>query len=228
MKKLVLLSLISILFLSALAKPQEVVPFLRPFVSGVTEHTNVPVLLPTYWNVQKSKSKMQTSVKVKAYENEYMIYFLSTDKPYRKDPELFPPPESGRIGKLAGFVGSVTRSDRPNDFVFYKEKAGIKLWIQPRIRSIIYAKHGPWSMRFDGDNGDEPYEQADDLFDAMKKVNWLKNKDIHEGSINIRGTISEAGTNFDWETDDGFVYHFYYKGPIKEAVKIFDSLQYVE
>lgn len=229
MRKLVLLSLVSLLFLTALTKAQEVVPFLRPVVNGLKENTNVPILLPTYWIVQKSKTKKYTSVKVKAYENAYIIYFFYTDKPYRtNDDTLFKQHESSHTGELAGYVGTMTLSNRPSDFVFYKKKDGVKLWIQPWIRSIIYAKRGPWSMRFDGDNGDEPYQQANDLFDAMKKANWLKNKDIHEGSINIRGTRREALTNIEWETNDGFVYHFYYKGPIKETVKIVDSLKYIE
>lgn len=62
----------------------------------------------------------------------------------------------------------------------------------------------------------------------MKKVNWLKNEDIHEGHITILGPRREANTSISWETDAGFVYHFSYKGPIKEAVKIVDSLKYVE
>lgn len=229
LKKLALLSLISILFLSALAKSQEVVPFLQPVAKGLKQNTNVPVFLPTYWSEQAEKPRKHTSVKVKAYENEYMIYFLSTDKPYRaNDPSLLHQPKSSQIGELFGSVGTLTRSERPSDFVFYKKKEGVNLWIQPWIRSIIYAKHGIWTMRFDGDNGDEPYQQADELFKAIKKVNWLKNKDIHEGHISILGTRREAYTTFSWETDDGFVYHFLYKGPIKEAVKIVDSLKYVE
>ncbi|HYK74253.1 MAG TPA: hypothetical protein VEV44_14250 [Pseudoneobacillus sp.] len=132
MKKLALLSIISILFLTALAKQQEVVPFLRLIVNGLTEHTNVPVLLPTYWSKQQGKSKKYTSVKVKAYENGFIIYFLSTDKPYwENDDALFKRHESNHIGELAGFVGSVKRSERPNDYVFYKKKEGVKLWIQP-------------------------------------------------------------------------------------------------
>lgn len=229
MKKLVLVSFTSLLLLTAFTKPHEVVPFLRPVTSGLSQNTNVPVLLPTYWSEQARKSKKHTSVKVKAYENGYMIYFLSMDRPYRaNDPALSHPPESSHVGELAGFVGTITSSDRPSDFVFYKKKEGAKLWIQPWIRSIIYAKRGSWSMRFDGDNGDEPYQQADELFKYMKKVNWLKNKEIHEGHISILGTRREAYTTFSWETDDGFVYHFYYKGPIKEAVKIVHSLKYVE
>jgi len=206
------------------ATSQEVVPFLRPLINKLSENTNVPVLLPSYWNVQNSKSK-KTFVKVKAYENYYKIYFLIT--PYRNDPEVFPPPEPSRIGELYGFVGSLTTSERPSDFVFYKKKDGIKLWIQPWIRSVIYAKRGSWSMLFDGDNGDEPYQQADNLFEAMKKTNWLKNKNIHEGTIAIHGTRRNADSEFVWQTDDGFVYHFHYKGPIKESVKIVDSLQII-
>nr|WP_263326282.1 hypothetical protein [Neobacillus sp. Marseille-Q6967] len=229
MKKLALLSLLSILFLTALAKPQEVVPFLRPVATGLIQNTNVPVLLPTYWSEHKRKSRKHTSVRVKSYENGYKIYFLSMDKPYRaNDPALFHPPVSRQIGELSGNVGTMIPSDRPNDFVFYKKKDGVKLWIQPWIKSIIYAKRGPWTMRFDGDYGDEPYQQADDLFEAMKKVNWLKNKDIHEGYITIQGTRREAYISFSWETDGGYVYDFFYKGPIKEAVKIVDSLQYFE
>lgn len=193
------------------------------------QNTNAPVILPTYWSDYKRKSKKHTSVNVKAYENGYKIYFVSTDKPYRaNDPALFHPPESSQIGELSGNVGTMIPSNRPSGFVFYKKKDGVKLWIQPWIKSVIYAKRGPWIMRFDGDNGDEPYQQADELFEAMKKVNWLNNKDIHEGEISVLGTRREAYTSISWETDDGYVYHFYYKGPIKEAVKIVDSLQYVE
>ncbi|PAE36681.1 hypothetical protein [Bacillus sp. 7884-1] len=229
MKKPALLFLISMVFLSAFAKQQEVVHFLRPSAKGLKENTNVPVYLPTYWSEQAGKSKKHTSVKVKAYENGYMIYFLSMDKPYRaNDSALFHPPESSKIGELSVYVGTMTSSERPSEFVFYKKEDGAKLWIQPWIRSIIYTKRGPWSMYLDGDNGDEPYQQADDLFKAMKKVNWLKNKDIHEGHITILGTRRAAYTSFSWETDDGFVYHFFYKGPIKEAVKIVDSLKSIE
>ncbi|MEH7014601.1 hypothetical protein V7087_27965 [Neobacillus niacini] len=229
MKKLALLSLISILFLSALAKQQEVVHFLRPVAKGLKQNTDVPVFLPTYWSEQAGKSKKHMSVKVKAYENGYMIYFLAMDKPYRaNDSALFHPPESSKNGVLSGYVGTMTSSDRPSDFVFYKKKDGVKLWIQPWIRSIIYAKRGSWSMHFDGDNGDEPYQQADELFKAMKNVNWLKNKDIHEGHITILGTRTAAYTSISWETDDGFVYDFFYRGPIKEAVKIVNSLKNVE
>jgi hypothetical protein len=39
-------------------------------------------------------------------------------------------------------------------------------------------------MYFDGDNEDEPYQQVDGLFKMMKEVNWLKNKDNHEGHSN--------------------------------------------
>ncbi|MBS4214780.1 hypothetical protein [Neobacillus rhizophilus] len=227
MKKLTLLSLICIMFLTALEKPSKVVPFLRPIVSGLAEHTNVPVLLPAYWKGQKAKK--HTSVIVNAYENGYMIYFVSTDKPYRaNDPAIYHPPESKRVGELSGNVGTMIPSDRLSGLVFYKKKDGAKLWIQPWIRSVIYAKRGPWSMHFDGDNGDEPYQQAVDLFKAMKKVNWLKNKDIHEGYISVIGTRLDAYTNIAWDTGDGFVYNFFYKGPIKNAVKIVDSLQYVE
>lgn len=229
MKKLALLSLISILFLSGTAKQKEVVPFLQPVAKGLEQTTDVPVFLPTYWSENGGKSKKHTSVKVKANENGYMIYFLSMDKPYRaNDSALFHPPESSKIGELSGYVGNMTSSERPSDFVYYKKKDGFKLWIQPWIRSIIYAKHGSWSLRFDGDNGEEPYLQADELFNAMNKVNWLTNKDIHEGHITIIGTRRAAYTTFLWETDDGFVYHFFYKGPIKEAVKIVDSLKFVE
>lgn len=172
MKKLVLLSLISLLFLSALAKPKEVVPFLRPVAKGLKQNTNVPVILPTYWSEQARKSKKHTSVRLNAYENRYMIYFVSLDKRYRaNDSALFHPPESSKIGELAGYVGTMTISERPSDFVFYKKKDGARLWIQPWIRSIIIGKRGLWFMRFDGDNGDEPYQQADELFNAMKKVN---------------------------------------------------------
>src|SRR4051794_23719742 len=115
------------------------------------------------------------------------------------------------MGELSGYVGTLTTSERPSDFVFYKKKNGVKLWIQPWIRSIIYAKRGAWSMLFDGDNGDEPYQQANELFKAMKPVNWLKNKDIHEGHITILGTRRAATTSISWETDDGYVYHFFYK-----------------
>jgi hypothetical protein len=229
MKKLVLLTLISIVLLTAFSKSNEVVPFLRSAAKGLPENTNVPVLLPTYWKEQMKKSKKHTAVKVKAYENGYAIYFLSMDKPYRaNDPALFHPKESSKIGELSGFVGTMTPSERPSDFVFYKKKDGVKLWIQPWIRSIIYAKRGPWTMRFDGDKGDEPYQQADELFKSMKKADWLKSKVIHEGDITILGTRREAYTSISWETSDGFVYHFSYKGPIKEAVKIVDSLKYVE
>ncbi|MFJ5760659.1 hypothetical protein ACIQAA_16340 [Neobacillus sp. NPDC093182] len=55
MKKLVLLSLIGILFLAAFSKPNEVVPFLRSAAKGLPENTNVPVLLPTYWKEQSKK-----------------------------------------------------------------------------------------------------------------------------------------------------------------------------
>ncbi len=211
-----------------MAKPKEIVPFLQPVEKDLYQHTNVPVLLPTYWKKQKGKTN-HTSVYVDTEENWYCIYIETTDKPYPANKLAFDhTPESSRIGELSGFVGNVIRSDRPHDFVFYKKKDGAKLWIQPWIRSIIYAKRESWSMRFDGDNGDEPYQQAEDLFDAMKKVNWLKNKNIHDGRINIRGTRSEAYTDIEWETNEGFVYHFYYKGPIKTAVKIVDSLKYVE
>lgn len=229
MKKLVLLSLLSIVFLSASGKPQEVVSFLRPVAKDLKENTNVPVILPTYWNELTKKSKKHMSVKVKAYENGYKIHFLSMDKPYRaNDSALFHPTESNKIGGLSGNVGSMTFSERPRNFVFYKKKNGVKLWIQPWIRSVIYAKRGPWSMYFDGDKGDEPYQQADELFNAMKNVNWLKNKDIHQGHISIIGTRRAAYTTFAWETNDGIVYDFYFKGPIKEAVKIIDSLKNVE
>jgi hypothetical protein len=157
-----------------------------------------------------------------------MVYFLSMDKPYRaNDPALFHPRESSKIGELSGYVGTRIPSERPGDFVFYKKKDGAKLWIQPWIRSIIYAKRRPWTMRFDGDKGDEPYQQADELFKAMKKADWLQSKVIHEGDISILGTRREAYTSISWETNDGFIYHFSYKGPIKEAVKIVDSLKYV-
>lgn len=204
-------------------------PFLQPVAKGLIQNTNVPVLLPTYWSEHQRKSRKYTSVKVTAHENRYSIYFLSTDKPYRaNDPALFQPPESSRIGGLSGYVGTMMPSDRPYDFVFYKKKDGVKLWVQPWIRSLIYAKRGPWTMHFDGDNGDEPYQQADELFKYMKKVNWLKNKDIIEGHISILGTRQEAYTSFSWETGDGYVYDFNYKGSIKEAVKIVDRLEYVQ
>lgn len=229
MKKLVLRSFIGLFYLTAFTKPNEVVPFLRSVQKGLPENTNVPVLLPTYWKEQTDKPKRHTAVKVKAYENGYVIYFLSMDKPYRaNDPALFHPKESSTNGELSGYVGTMTPSGRPSDFVFYKKKDGVTLWIQPWIRSIIYAKRGPWTMRFDGDKGDEPYQQADELFKAMKKAHWLKSKAIHEGDITILGTRREAYTSISWETSDGFVYHFSYKGPIKEAVKIVDSLKYVK
>jgi hypothetical protein len=229
MKKLFLLSLIGILFLTAFSKPNEVVTFLRSTAKGLPENTNVPVLLPTYWKEQSKKPKKHTAVKVKAYENGYAIYFLSMNKPYRaNDPALFHPKESSKIGELSGFVGTMTPSVRPSNFVFYKKKNGAKLWIQPWIRSIIYAKRGSWTMFFDGDKGDEPYQQADELFKAMKKADWLKRKVIYDGHISILGTRREALTSISWETSDGFVYHFSYKGPIKEAVKIVDSLKYVK
>ncbi|WP_045519585.1 hypothetical protein [Neobacillus niacini] len=229
MKKLVVLSLIGILFLTAFAKPNEVVPFLRSVAKGLPENTNVPVLLPTYWNDQPKKPKNHIAVKVKAYENGYVIYFLSMDKPYRaNDPALFHPRESSSIGELSGYVGNMIPRERPSDFVFYKRKDGVKLWIQPWIKSIIYAKRGPWTMYFDGDKGDEPFQQADELFKVMKKVDWLKSKNIHEGDITILGTRREAYTSISWEATDGFVYHFFYKGPIKEAVKIVHHLKYVE
>jgi hypothetical protein len=227
MKKFILLIVISIVFLTAFAKPNEVVPFLRSAAKGLPENTNVPVLLPTYWKEQTKKPKKFTAVKVKAYENGYAIYFLSMDKHYRaNDPALFHPREFSKIGELSGYVGTMIPSERPSDFVFYKKKDGVTLWIQPWIRSIIYAKRGHWTMRFDGDKGDEPYQQADELFKAMKKADWLKSKAIHEGYITIQGTRSEAHTSISWESTDGFVYHFSYKGPIKEAVKIVDSLKY--
>lgn len=57
-----------------------------------------------------------TAVKVKAYENGYVIYFLSMDKPYRaNDPALFYPKESSKIVELSGYVGTMTPSDRPSD-----------------------------------------------------------------------------------------------------------------
>jgi hypothetical protein len=62
----------------------------------------------------------------------------------------------------------------------------------------------------------------------MKKADWLKRKVIYDGHISILGTRREALTSISWETSDGFVYHFSYKGPIKEAVKIVDSLKYVK
>lgn len=83
-------------------------------------------------------------------------------------------------------------------------------------------------MFFDGDKGDEPYQQVDELFNAMKKVDWLNSKGIHEGHISILGTRREANTSISWEATDGFVYQFSYKGPIKEAVKIVHSLKNVE
>jgi hypothetical protein len=113
-------------------------------------------------------------------------------------------------------------------YVFYKKKNGVDLWIEPKVKSMIHAKHGKWKLLFDGDNGEEPYEQADELFDTMNKVKWLKNKDIQEGEIFIRGTRRAAYIDFVWETSDGFVYSFFYKGPIKDSVKIVDSLKYVE
>ena len=224
-----MLSLVCILFLTALEKPQKFVPFIQPITKGLKQNTDVPVYLPTYWSEQAGKSKKYTSVKVKAYENGYIIYFLSMNKPYRaNDSALFHPPGSSEIGELSGYVGTMTTSERPSDFIFYKKKDGVKLWIQPWIRSIIHAKRGSWSMLFDGDNGDEPYQQANELFKAMKQVNWLKNKDIHEGHITILGTRRAANTSISWETDDGYVYHFFYNGPIKEAVKIVNSLKYVK
>ncbi|MFB3162566.1 hypothetical protein ABLO26_14460 [Neobacillus sp. 179-J 1A1 HS] len=202
---------------------------MRSAAKGLPENTNVPVLLPTYWKEQSKKPKKHTAVKVKAYENGYIIYFLSMDKRYRaNDPALFHPRESSKIGELSGNVGTMTPGERPSDFVFYKKKDGVTLWIQPWIRSIIYAKRGPWIMHFDGDEGDEPYQQADELFKAMKKADWLKSKVIYYGHISILGTRREAVTSISWETSDGFVYDFSYKGPIKEAVKIVDSLKYVK
>jgi hypothetical protein len=229
MKKLVLLSIISIVLLTAFTKSSEVVPFLRSAAKGLPENTNVPVLLPTYWKAPSKNQQKYTAVKVKAYENGYAIYFLSMNKPYRaNDPALFHPKESSKIGELSGFVGTMTPSERPSDFVFYKKKDGAKLWIQPWIRSIIYAKRGPWTMFFDGDKGDEPYQQADELFKAMNNADWLKSKVIEEGHIAIQGTRREAYTSISWETTNGFVYHFSYKGPIKEAVKIVHSLKSVD
>jgi hypothetical protein len=97
------------------------VPFLRPVANGLKQNTNVPVLLPTYWSELGGQSKKHTSVKVKAYENGYMIYFLSMDKPYRaNDSSLFHPPESSKIGELSGYFGTMTSSERPSDFVFFK------------------------------------------------------------------------------------------------------------
>ncbi|MEC1524637.1 hypothetical protein P9D43_21775 [Neobacillus niacini] len=229
MKKLVLTTLIVVVYLTGFAKPNEVVPFLQSSAKGLPEKTNVPVLLPTYWKEQTKKPKRHTAVKVKAYENGYVIYFLSMDKHYRaNDPALFHPRESSKTGELSGYVGNMTASERPKNFVFYKKKDGVSLWIQPWIKSIIYAKRGPWTLRFDGDNGDEPYQQADELFKAMKKADWLKSKIIHKGHISILGTRHEAYTSISWETTDGYVYHFSYYGPIKEAVKITDSLKYVK
>jgi hypothetical protein len=226
-KKLVMLSLVGLLFLTAFAKPNEVVPFLQSTAKGLLENTNVRVLLPTYWKEQTKKK--HTAVKVKAYENGYVIYFLSMEKHYRaNDPALFHPKESSKIGELSGYIGTMIPTERPSDYVFYKKKDGVTLWIQPWIRSIIYAKRGPWRMFFDGDKGDEPYQQADELFKAMKKAEWLKSKVVHEGHIAILGTRREAYTSISWETTNGFVYHFSYKGPIKEAVKIVQSLKYVE
>lgn len=130
MKKLFLLSLIGILFLTAFSKPNEVVTFLRSTAKGLPENTNVPVLLPTYWKEQSKKPKKYTAVKVKAYENGYVIYFLSMDKYYRaNDPALFHPRESSKIGELSGNVGTMTPGERPSDFVFYKKKDGVMIWI---------------------------------------------------------------------------------------------------
>jgi hypothetical protein len=227
-KKLALLSL-SILFLTALSKPHEVVPFLRPIVKELTQNTNVPVLLPTYWSEQKRRSKNYMTCNYNAYGNEYGIDFLSMDKPFSpNDPVLFNPRESSQIGHLFGNVGTLTPGDRPNNFVFYKRKNGVDLWIEPKIKSMIHAKYGKWTLLFDGDNGEEPYEQANELFKYMKKVNWLSNKDIQEGTITILGTRRAAYVSFVWETGDGFVYNFFYKGPIKKSVKIVNSLKYVE
>ncbi|WP_026575481.1 hypothetical protein [Bacillus sp. UNC438CL73TsuS30] len=93
MKKLALLSLISLLFLTAWVKPQEVVSFLRPVAKNLKQNTHVPVILPTYWSELPGKSKKHTSVRVHAYENRYMIYFVSMDKRYRaNDSALFHPP----------------------------------------------------------------------------------------------------------------------------------------
>jgi hypothetical protein len=54
------------------------------------------------------------------------------------------------------------------------------------------------------------------------------NKDILEGYITIFGARHAANTSFSRETDDGFVYHFIYRGLINEAVKIVDSLIFFE
>lgn len=211
-----------------MSKPKDVIPILRPIQTGLSQKTNVPILLPTYWQMQKGKSK-HTSVIVDTEENSYSIHLVVTEKPYRiNELSIEQTSESSRIGVLSGFVGNAIQSDRPKDFVFYKKKDGAKLWIQPWIRSIIYGERGNWSMRFDGDNGDEPYQQAEELFAAMKKVNWFKKKNIQTGRIDIRGTRSEANTNIEWETKDEFVYQLFYKGHIKTAVKIMDGLKYVE
>ncbi|MEH7178142.1 hypothetical protein [Neobacillus vireti] len=229
MKKIALLCLVCLLFLTALEKPRAFVSFLQPVANGIKHNTNVPVYLPTYWSEQTVESNKYTSVKVKSYENGYTIYFLSMNKPYRaNDSALFHHPESSEVGELSGFVGSMSTSDRPSNFVYYKKKDGAKLWIQPWIRSIIYAKRGPWVMLFDGDNGDEPYQQANELFNAMEQVKWLKDKNVHEGHITILGTRRAANTSISWESDNGYVYHLFYRGPIKEAVKIVDSLRYVK
>lgn len=229
LKKLALVSLISLVFLTAMAKPPEVVPFLRPAVKVLTQNTKVPVLLPTYWSAQTKKSKKYMTGNYQAYENEYRIDFLSIDKPYPpNDPALYNPRESSKMGDLFGNVGTVTPVVRPNHFVFYKKKNGFDLWIEPKVRSMIHARRGKWTLLFDGDHGEEPYQQADELFKYMNKVNWLKNMDMDEGEIFIRGTRRSAFVNVVWETSDGFVYSLFYKGPIKEAVKIVASLKKVE
>ncbi|MDQ1144075.1 hypothetical protein QE429_000902 [Bacillus sp. SORGH_AS 510] len=226
MKRLVLLSVCSLFFLTAMAKQQEVVPFLQPVTKELTQSTKVPVLLPTYWSKPTSKSKRYLTCYTHAYENGYQIDFLTMDKPYRpNDPALFHPRESWKIGDLYGNVGTVTSVVRPENFVFYKNKDGFELWIEPRIRSMVHGTDGKWTLLFDGDHGEEPYKQADELLKQMKKVHWLKNKDIIEGEIFVRGTRQAARVNFVWETSDGFVYSFFYNGSIKDAVKIVDSMQ---
>lgn len=92
MKKKVLLTLFGIVLLTAFSKSNEVVPFLRSVAKGLPESTNIPVLLPTYWKEQMKKPRKHTAVKVKSYENGFVIYFLSMDKPFlANDPALFHP-----------------------------------------------------------------------------------------------------------------------------------------
>lgn len=231
MKKRLLVFLVCMIFLIAMAKPQDVVPFLQTITKELKRETKVPILLPTYWTDRSNEYYKHMNVQYDVQKDGYFLNFLAMDKTYPpNDPTLEHHSLSNEAGSLSGNKDDFIPFQKPKTYVAITKINGIEIWAEPTYQLSVFGKYKKWTFTVDGvgqkDNG---LKLTQHLLEKMNQFNWFENKDIKEGKVYLKGSVdSIQSIIITWESEDGFIYSFDHGGSIDETLKIIEGIKYIK